>query len=75
MKHLLFIVIITILGAIDTVKIDTAMIPIADMPDTGKITINSSIDPFLNQVVEEDIFESQISEAKSIIAEAIMRRI
>jgi len=72
MKHLLFIVIITILGAIDTVKIDTAMIPIADMPDTGKITINSSIDPFLNQVVEEDIFESQISEAKSIIAEAII---
>ena len=72
MQYLLYIVLFTILGAIDTVKVDTAKLSRADTSNAENITITSSIDPFLNQVVEEDIFESQMSEAKSIYAEAII---
>ena len=65
-------IIISFSVATDTVKVDSAVLPLADMPDTQKITINTPIENLLESQFEEDIFDSQIAEAKYIFAEAII---
>ena len=51
-------IIISFSVATDTVKVDSAVPPLADMPDTQKITINTPIENLLESQFEEDIFDS-----------------
>ena len=60
------------LSASDTIKLDSSLLPSSDMSDSNKITIIPTIDTNLPLIPEEDIFDAQMSEAKSILAEAII---
>ena len=56
----------------DTMKVDSAIFPLQDIPDTDKITIVSPPENLLESVFEDDILDAQMSEAKYIFAEAII---
>ena len=56
----------------DTMKVDSAILPLQDIPDTEKITIVSPPENILESVFEDDILDAQMSEAKYIFAEAII---
>ena len=64
--------IISLLTGSDTLKVDSAILPSTDILDTEKITILSPQENLIENEHEEDIFESQLSEAKYIYAEAII---
>ena len=57
--------------ATDTVKIDSSEIISTDVKDTNNIIFPTLLNN-LEIVVEDDIFDDQMSEAKSIFAEAII---
>ena len=65
-------IIISITTAADTVKVDPAILPLADIPDTEKIIIIPPLENLLESSREENIFEAQMSESKYIFAEAII---
>ena len=71
---ILFIFLFTINFSVaaDSVKVDSSINPLTDLPDSGKITIIPPIQHPVNSESEEDIFEAQMSEAKYIYAEAII---
>ena len=60
------------LSASDAIKLDSSLLPSSDISDPNKITIIPTIDTNLPLIPEEDIFDAQMSEAKSILAEAII---
>ncbi len=76
--HLIFIIfiissIITSFSvATDTVKVDSVILPSADIRDIERITIIPPFEPFSDSIPEEDIFDAQMTEAKYIYAEAII---
>ena len=66
------LILISFSAAADTVKVDSHLLPSADIPDTEEIRIIPSLESLLESVPEEDFFEAQMTEAKYIYAEAII---
>ena len=71
-KYIVIQIVISFIIAADTVKVDSAVLPLIDILDTAQITIISPLAQNLESAPEEDIFDAQMTEAKYIYAEAII---
>ena len=71
-RSFISLIISSFIVATDTVKVDSGVLPLTDMPDAEEITVIPPFENLLEYSSEEDIFDAQISEAKSIYAEAII---
>ena len=67
----IFLVLNCLIYASDTMKVDSSQLFSTDIKDTSSISIPTLLNN-LESVPEEDIFDDQMSEAKSIFAEAII---
>ena len=67
----IFLVLNCLIYASDTMKVDSSQLYSTDIKDTSSISIPTLLNN-LESSAEEDIFDDQMSEAKSIFAEAII---
>ena len=67
----IFLVLNCLIYASDTMKVDSSQLYSTDIKDTSSISIPTLLNN-LESSPEEDIFDDQMSEAKSIFAEAII---
>ena len=67
----IFLVLNCLIYASDTMKVDSSQLFSTDIKDTSSISIPTLLNN-LESAPEEDIFDDQMSEAKSIFMEAII---
>ena len=56
----------------DSLKFDSTNLLFPDMPDSERVDIIEPKDLNISPIPEEDIFDAQLAEAKSIFAEAVI---
>ena len=69
---LLFVLSMNCLFSLDSLLVDNIPLPLTESADTEQVEIIKPNDINISPLLEEDIFDAQMAEAKSIFAEAVI---
>ena len=69
---LLFVMSMNCLFSLDSLLVDDIPLPLSETADTEQVEIIEPNDTNISPLPEEDIFDAQMAEAKSIFAEAVI---